>query len=222
MQDDMYLISEDGWVASPYRIVEKNKKTGKETDKGWTCDLIPPSLLIDQFFSEEKSALQAIEAERETIAAQIAELEEEQSGEDGVFADFEKVNKAAVTKRLKELSKSAKDEISILKQYLDLSEKIFSVNADIKNASEVLDIKAFAQYRKLSPEEVKQIVIEAKWMASMSIAIKDEMDRISQRLTVRINELMERYDMPFPQIDKELSDLEAKVNAHLQKMGYVW
>jgi type I restriction enzyme M protein len=103
-----------------------------------------------------------------------------------------------------------------------LSEKIFSVNADIKNASEVLDIKAFAQYRKLSPEEVKQIVIEAKWMASMSIAIKDEMDRISQRLTVRINELMERYDMPFPQIDKELSDLEAKVNAHLQKMGYVW
>jgi type I restriction enzyme M protein len=222
MQDDMYLISEDGWVANPYRVIEKNKKTGKETDKGWTCDLIPPSLLIDQFFSEEKSALQAIEAERETIAAQIAELEEEQSGEDGVFADFEKVNKAAVTKRLKELSKSAKDEISILKQYLDLSEKIFSVNADIKNASEVLDIKAFAQYRKLSPEEVKQIVIEAKWMASMSIAIKDEMDRISQRLTVRINELMERYDMPFPQIDKELSDLEAKVNAHLQKMGYVW
>ena len=35
MQDDQYLISEDGWLATPYRIVEKNKKTGKATDKGW-------------------------------------------------------------------------------------------------------------------------------------------------------------------------------------------
>jgi type I restriction enzyme M protein len=34
MQDDLYQIAEDGWIATPYRIIEKNKKTGKETDKG--------------------------------------------------------------------------------------------------------------------------------------------------------------------------------------------
>jgi type I restriction enzyme M protein len=222
MQDDMYLISEDGWVASPYRIVEKNKKTGKETDKGWTCDLIPPSLLIDQFFSEEKSALKTKEADREALAAQLTEMEEEQSSEDGVFADFEKVNKAAVTKRLKEVSKSAKEEIAVLKQYLELSERISSLNADIREASESLDNKALAQYKTLTPEDIKRVVIEAKWIAAIEKAIRSEMDRISQRLTWRIRELIERYESPLPLIGEELSALQEKVNVHLQKMGFVW
>ncbi|CAN5191024.1 hypothetical protein BH23VER1_BH23VER1_17460 [soil metagenome] len=30
MQDDVYLIAADGWVAETSRIIEKNKKTGKE------------------------------------------------------------------------------------------------------------------------------------------------------------------------------------------------
>jgi len=56
----------------------------------------------------------------------------------------------------------------------------------------------------------------------MQIAIEGEMERISQRLTGRIKELMERYETPLPAIDKELTELENKVNAHLQKMGFVW
>jgi type I restriction enzyme M protein len=52
--------------------------------------------------------------------------------------------------------------------------------------------------------------------------INGEMERISQRLTGRIKELMERYEAPLPALDKELTELESKVNAHLQKMGFVW
>ena len=52
--------------------------------------------------------------------------------------------------------------------------------------------------------------------------INGEMERISQRLTGRIKELMERYEAPLPAIDKELTELENKVNAHLAKMGFVW
>ena len=40
MQDDMYMIWIDWWVAKTYRVMETNKK-GKEVDKWWTCDLIP-------------------------------------------------------------------------------------------------------------------------------------------------------------------------------------
>jgi type I restriction enzyme M protein len=37
-------------------------KTGKEKDKGWTCDLVPKQLVIDNYFAEDKLAIEDIEA----------------------------------------------------------------------------------------------------------------------------------------------------------------
>ena len=224
MQDDLYQITEDGWIAKPYRIMEKNKKTGKEADKGWTCDLVPPSLIIQQYFKTDKDALEALEAEKESMAAQITELEEEHGGDEGYFAEFDKINKGAVAKRVKELGKSndAKDELEVLNKYLELSEQLVKINGDTKKASEALDKKTWEQYAKLTTDDVKHLVVDAKWMIAMQTAIEGEMERISQRLTGRIKELMERYEAPLPEIDKELIELESKVNAHLQKMGFVW
>jgi type I restriction enzyme M protein len=51
--------------------------------------------------------------------------------------------------------------------------------------------------------------------------IDGEMERISQRLTGRIKELIERYESPLPDIESELKDIEKKVKNHLQKMGYL-
>lgn len=59
-------------------------------------------------------------------------------------------------------------------------------------------------------------------MATIGKEIHTEMDRISQRLTQRIKELAERYETPLPMQTTEVSELEKKVNAHLEKMGFVW
>jgi type I restriction enzyme M protein len=48
------------------------------------------------------------------------------------------------------------------------------------------------------------------------------MGRISQRLTQRIKELACRYEIPLPQLDKEVNELTSNVENHLQKMGYAW
>jgi len=109
-----------------------------------------------------------------------------------------------------------------LNRYLELSEQQTKLNTDIKKAAEALDKKALEQYKKLSEDEVKQVVVVAKWMNAMETAIHGEMERMSQRLTGRIKDLMERYETPLPAIDKKLTELESKVNAHLQKMGFVW
>ena len=37
-------------------LSEKDKK-GKEKDKGWTCDLIPKSLIVARYFADEQEAL---------------------------------------------------------------------------------------------------------------------------------------------------------------------
>lgn len=224
MQDDLYIIAADGWKAEPYRIIEKNKKTGKETDKGWTCDLLPPELVIDEYFSKEKKELDELQSRKETLEGELQTLEEENNGDEGLFAELEKVNKAAVAKRLKDIkgSKDAKEEVELLEKYLKIAEELVDVNGDLKNKTEELDKKALAQYKKLSQEEIKKLVIENKWMASIAQSIKGEMDNISQSLTQRLKELMERYESPLPSINSELAELENKVNKHLENMGLVW
>ena len=57
-------------------------------------------------------------------------------------------------------------------------------------------------------------------IAVLSAAIHGEMDRISQALTQRVKELAERYDTPMPQMVSRVAELEARVNQHLEKMGF--
>jgi len=100
MQDDCYLIAADGWKAETYRIIEKDKK-GKEKDRGWACDLVPKSLIVARYFAAEQKAIDEKLAELEAASASLVELEEEHGGEDGFFAELEKINKASVNARLK-------------------------------------------------------------------------------------------------------------------------
>jgi type I restriction enzyme M protein len=78
------------------------------------------------------------------------------------------------------------------------------------------------QYKALSVDEVKTLVVDDKWMATFEMDVKTEMERISQRLTGRIKELAERYAMPLPSLTAEVEVLEEKVHAHLKNMGFVW
>jgi len=223
MQDDCYIIASDGWKAETYRILVENKQK-KRVDKGWTCDLVPKSLVIDRFFLAEKQAIEELETEKENIAAQLTELEEEHSGEDGCFAEMDKVNKSNVQSRLKEMKDEAdaKDEIMVLKAYLKLLTRQADTTKKIKDANAELDKKLYAKYPTLTVDEIKTLVVDDKWMATIEKAIQTEMDRISQRLTQRIKELAERYETPLPKQTDEVKELESKVNAHLEKMGFVW
>jgi len=223
MQDDCYLLTTDGWKAEVTRIIVQNKKGG-QVDKGWTCELIPPAIVIDRYFAKEKSMITQLEAERDALVARQEELEEENSGEDGYFAEMEKVNKASAQKRLKEIKsdKEAKDEAKILHAYVKLCDDQSDLNAKIKTAAEDLDKITLKRYSELNDAEIKKLVVDDKWMTSIDKLIKGEMDRMSQRLAQRIKELAERYETPLPVQTKEVADLEKKVSVHLEKMGFIW
>ena len=221
MQDDCYLIAADGWKAETSRIVETNKK-GKEVDKGWTCDLIPKPLIVSRYFAAQQAAIREQEAALESIAAQMAEMEEEHGGEEGLFAELDKVNKANVTARLKEIKgdPEAKDEAAALNAWLKLCTQEADLKKALKEAETELDALAYAQYPKLSEADIKALVVEDKWLAAIAADIHGEMDRISQSLTQRVKELAERYEVPLPVLTGKVADLAAKVAAHLKKMGF--
>ena len=223
MQDDCYLIAADGWQAETSRIIEKDKK-GKEKDKGWTCDLVPKTLIVARYFAADQAAIDQLTANLDSTAAQITELEEEHSGEDAVFSGFDKINKASIAERLKEIKgdKDATDELAVLNAWLKLSATEADLKKRLKEADAALDAAAYAHYPKLSAAEVQTLVVDDKWLATLSAAIHGEMDRISQGLTQRVKELAERYETPMPQMASRVSELEAKVNQHLAKMGFAW
>ncbi|QTX22447.1 hypothetical protein [Comamonas aquatica] len=206
--------------------VKKNKdgKVTKTTDKGWACDLIPKPLIVARYFAEDQAAIDELAASLNNITAQLTELEEEHSGDDAAFCGFEKINKASVTDRLQEIKGDldAWDEAEVLNLWLKLAKQEADLKRQLRDAEAALDTKALAQYPKLCEVNTQALVVDDKWLAALRTAIHGEMDRISQALTQRVKELAERYDAPMPQMANCVAELEAKVNQHLEKMGFVW
>ena len=221
MQDDCYLIAADGWKAETYRVIEKDKK-GKEKDKGWACDLIPKSLIVNRYFADDQTAIDKLQAELESITSQLTELEEEHGGEDSLFAELERVNKGNVAKRLKEVKgePESKDEVEALNAWLKLNTDELAKKKAIKTAEAKLDADAYAKYPTLCEAEVKVLAVDDKWLNTLASSIHGEMDRISQALTQRIKLLAERYEISLPKLNEQVRDLEGRVSMHLKKMGF--
>jgi type I restriction enzyme M protein len=110
-------------------------------------------------------------------------------------------------------------EISVIYRYLDLIQTIADSKKAIREAEAALDAELLAFYPTLNSEQIKQLVVDDKWMVAIDAAIHSEMNRVSQQLTQRITELAERYATPLPQITANVANLSAKVAIHLKNMG---
>ena len=226
MKDDVYMIIEKGWEAKTYRILEKNKK-GKEVDKGWTCDILPKEIVINEFFKKEKEEIEHLEAKVEDIERQIEELKEENSGEEGILEEV-KNEKGNITKKdlelkIKELKANAeefKEELEVLEKYIQLMDEQTNVKKLIKEKEKELDLNLLKKYNQLTEEDVKRLVVEKKWLTRLEDNITDELDNIILNMTGKIKEIAERYAEPLPQIEQEVEDYEKKVKEHLKVMGF--
>ncbi len=89
-----------------------------------------------------------------------------------------------------------------------------------KEAEKDLEDKVVGIYPKLTPEDIKTLIVESKWMTELEKLILGEVDRQSQILAGRVKELAERYNETLPKIEKETNILTQKVTEHLEKMGF--
>ena len=243
MQDDCYLIADGGWKAGaqPREIRQVKNKEGKlvwpekeDFKKGkrrFKSDLVPAALLIARYFNAERDAIAALEAELAGIEQQLDEKREEQSGEEGLLAEViegegekQKITAKAVKSRLKEIGRDPDyaDERKALEGYSTLLDQQADAKALLKVLQEDLEAKLDAKYPTLTEDEIKTLVMDDKWLATIAATVQRELDRVSQTLTGRIRQLAERYATPLPQIRDELETLAARVRQHLAKMGAVW
>ena len=117
------------------------------------------------------------------------------------------------------------EELSDLRcvvRYLELLEQQTALKAQVRELEAQLDQLAHDKYPTLSEDEVKTLVVDDKWLATLAAAVQGELDRVSQTLTGRIRQLAERYATPLSQLVDEVAALAARVDGHLERMGALW
>ena len=246
MQDDVYVITQDGWQAGKVLrelVVKKGDKLKETPDllikkTKYKAELIPPALIVAKFFSDEKAAIDELQAKCDASTQALEAYIEEHAVEDGLLmdamSDAGKVSKATVATRLKELAGTSKqsavipaqagtqEELAALKTVKKLIETEAANKKEVKEAQEELDQQVFDQYPQLTLEEIKTLIVEDKWLATLQASIVAEIERITQQLANRIKTLEERYSIPMPALVDSVADLSGKVDEHLKKMGLAW
>ncbi|HDP9241921.1 TPA: type I restriction-modification system subunit M [Escherichia coli] len=232
MQDDVYVLVQDGWPAGKVLrelVVNKGEKLKETPDlvigkAKYKAELIPPALIVARFFAAEQVKVDTLQSLLDSASQELETYLEENSGEDGLLNDAlndkDKVTKATVTARLK-LATDA-DEKAVLKQAKKLFDAEFEAKKALKEAQDALDLAVFKQYPQLSIDEIKSLIVDDKWLATLESNIVAEIERVTQQLANRVKELEERYSEPLPALTQSVENLSDKVAGHLKAMGLEW
>ena len=112
------------------------------------------------------------------------------------------------------------EEIGILYDYIRLMEDEAAQKRAFKQALQTLHTAVITTYANLSDVEIKVLVVEDKWFASIREAIGSTVSMIHQ-LVEGISKLQKRYAHPLPELEREVAILNARVVEHLQVMGLI-
>lgn len=240
MQDDVYMLVQDGWTAAstvrqlvPYKDKNGANKYREDADfevgagkakKKYRSDITRPELVIAKFFADEKAALDAATQAKDDAIAALEAFIEDNSGEDSLIlraqGDNGKYAKAEVKRQIKAGGDAS--EIKALKELSKLQEAETSTKSLEKTLDEQLTQAVFATIPTLSEVDAKALTVSDKWLATIEARIGEEIERVTQTLTNRVKELEERYAKPLPKLEEAVTDYSAKVEAHLRKMGLSW
>lgn len=232
LQDDVYVIAQDDWQAGNTlrELIAKKGEKLKETPdliinkKKYKAELIPPILIITRYFSDEQAKVDALQAKQDEATQALESYLEEHGAEDGLLVDAlndkDKITKASVATRTK-LATDA-DEVKVLKQATKLFNDEAAAKKAVKEAQEALDLAVFNQYPKLDIDDIKTLIVDDKWLATLQANIVAEIERVTQQMANRVKQLEERYSTPLPTLSKSVDELNDKVAGHLKAMGLEW
>jgi len=235
MHDDVYLVMADGWLnaAKPRKTIEDKERKLSETPDlvvgsgrsatKYKMDLIPPALIVARYFADEQTAIDNLTAAAEEATRVVEEYIEEHAVEDGLLADAmddDKISKALVAARLKAVKTGGDpDEVKALQNATKLYNTEAAAKKAVKDAQGELDLTTLKKYGDLTEDDIKTLVLDDKWRATVVHRVASEVEALTLDLVARIQQLGERYAETVARLDVELEALEAKVASHLTAMG---
>jgi type I restriction enzyme M protein len=236
MHDDVFLRMNDGWVdaAKPRKAIEdKDRKLSETPDlvigsgrsaTKYKTDLIPPSLIVARYFAEVQVKVDDLTAQAEEAARAVEEYVEEHAVDDGLLADAvddDKINKASTTARLKEAKREGSDpeELRALQYLIDLYTAEAAAKTAVKDVHAALDVATLKKYGDLAESDVKALVLDDKWQATITNRVTGELTALAFALVGRIQQLGERYDDTLQDLETELAKVRDRVASHLADVG---
>lgn len=232
MQDDVFILTQDGWNAAKILrqlVAVKGEKLKESPDlvidkDKYKAEIIAPALIVARYFAAEQVQVDSKQAELDTVSQELESYLEEHSGDEGLLCDAlndkGKVTAATVKARMKVTTD--KEEMTALKQVQKLFDQETKLKKELKQLQDALDLLVFKQYPQLDEQAIKTLVVDDKWLATLKTNIEAEIERVTQQLANRVKELDERYAEPLPAISKSIDDLSEKLNTHLKAMGLEW
>lgn len=202
MQDDCYLISHDAWKVN---LIPGEKKNATYEDM--TCDLLPVSIVLKEYFGKELDEINELSIASSQLYSELQDMIEqakEESGEEDEDDELKKV----VDFLKKTVPYKSKD-----KKRKELDKELKDKKSDLTKALQ-------KKYSELTEDEIKHLVIDNKWLATISGMILEEMKQITHQLAHEVVELAERYEFTLSYLSSECDKYEEEVNRYLQEMGF--
>ncbi|MDU9803523.1 type I restriction-modification system subunit M [Helicobacter pylori] len=228
LQDDWFLLSFNDFLSAKELreltpLKDRNKKANylEEPDfiiqkTYYKSDLIPKNLIKQRFFEKETKELEELENALNEKEALLDEFIEEHSNEEGLFYEL-KINESVLKKELKNATDLEDKEIlKTALEWLEAKNKALKMK---NKAHEELESKAFHQYKNLELNEIKDLIIQDKWLNSLKNALENKILKRINAFTSALNAIIQTYSNSLLELDKEVKESESKVLEHLKDLG---
>lgn len=199
MQDDCYMIANDGWTYPEVHAMKQGKGDKKKAimyDE-IVCDLLPVNILLNEYFTKDTDEIAELSAQIEQKQSALEELLES-AGED----EDEQI----------EVKKSA--------EYKKIDKEKSALNKKLKEKQTSLTDAVVKKYAALTEEEIKMLVVERKWLASVTNGCEALMQNVTHQIASDVTALAERYETTLNDTEAHVKDLEHQVLMSLKEMGF--
>lgn len=198
-QDDSYMIANDGWTYPEVRAIKpgKGNKDKAIMYDEIVCDLLPVNILLAEYFTKETDEIAKISAQIEQKQVALDELlevagdDEDEQNEVKRSADYKKIEK----------EKSA-------------------LNKTLKEKRTSLTDAVVKKYAALTEDEIKMLVVERKWLASVVNGCEALMKNVTLQIASDVTALAERYETTLNDTEAHVKDLKQQVLLSLKEMGF--
>lgn len=212
LKDDLYMITDIGWIPTLSYAKDKNGKIKKNE---FDSELLPKQIIINKYFNEEQSKIDDKNNELNSLISEFESLVEENTGDENLFKDDEKVNEKLLKKLRKE---SNDDELTILEKLLKNLIIQKDVKKEIKALQELLNDKVIFKYDSLEVDECKNIIVYDKWFASVEEKFSNCINNIISNLSSSIVKLEEEYEYTLEDINEQINIKEQELSSLLKEL----
>ena len=213
LKDDMYMITDYGWIPS---LVFAKNKNGVIKKNEFDSELLPKSIIIRKFYSNEQNLIDEKNNELASYSSEFESIVDENTGDELLFKDDDKVNE----KYLKNIRSESNDEdLDIIDNLLLLLIKQKQLKKEIKEYQEKLNEKIIVKYKELSEFDCKNIIVYDKWFESLKERFDNCAISLANNLSNNIIRLEEEYEETLSDLDNKIKIKELELTSLLKELN---